>query len=107
MTTVPTALGRLEAPIDHYVDRDIADMIQRLNRYTDARAADLRAEWAQAGRRTEGLPNNLRRMISRFLKSYYGRKGYREGAWGILLALFSALYPILSHLKARLEPGSD
>ena len=48
--------------------------------------------------------HNLRRIVSRFWKCYVGRRGYREGAWGFLIALCAALYPILSYLKARLEP---
>jgi hypothetical protein len=34
------------------------------------------------------------------------RRGYREGDWGVLIALMAALYPMLSELRARLEvPG--
>ena len=32
------------------------------------------------------------------------RKGYREGAWGVLLALCTGSFPLLAYLKARLEP---
>jgi len=46
----------------------------------------------------------LRRIASRFCKCFIGRKGYREGQWGFLIALCAALYPILSYLKARLDP---
>ena len=52
-----------------------------------------------------GLGRNLRRIFGRFYKCYVSRRGYREGAWGLLIALLAGLYPILSHLKARLEPG--
>ena len=48
--------------------------------------------------------HNLRRIVSRFWKCYVGRRGYREGPYGFLIALCAALYPILSYLKARLEP---
>lgn len=89
---------RLKTPIEHYVDSSISDMIRRLDRYTTARAQDLR-ESGDIG----GFANNLRRMVSRFLKCYVGRKGYREGPYGFLIALFAALYPVLSYLKARLE----
>jgi glycosyltransferase involved in cell wall biosynthesis len=91
---------RLTHRIDHLVDADISDMIRRLDRYTTARAADLR-EQGDIG----SLPGNLRRALSRFFKCFVRRKGYREGAWGFLIALFAALYPLLSHLKARLERG--
>jgi glycosyltransferase involved in cell wall biosynthesis len=89
---------RLKAGITHYVDKSITDMIQRLNRYTSLRASDLRRS-GNIG--TFG--GNLRRMVTRFWKSFVGRKGYREGHYGFLIALFAALYPILSYLKARYE----
>lgn len=89
---------RLKTPMRHYVDRDISDMLARLDRYSTARAADLR-DSGDIG----SLANNIRRIFSRFLKCFVARKGYREGAYGFLIALMAALYPILSYLKARLE----
>ena len=89
---------RLGSPMLHYVDRDISDMIRRLDRYTTQRARDLR-ESGDIG----GFANNLRRLFSRFFKCYVVRRGYREGAYGFLIALFAGLYPLLSYLKARLE----
>lgn len=92
----------LKSRMIHYVDRDITDMIARLNRYTSAKAADLRAQRAE-GKDIGSLWHNMRRIVSRFYKCYVGRKGYREGAWGVLIALMAGLYPILSYLKADLE----
>lgn len=89
---------RLRARMVHHVDRDISDMLARLDRYTTARAADLR-ESGKIG----SLGRNVLRMASRFYKCYVRRKGYREGGYGFLIALMAALYPVLSHLKARLE----
>jgi len=89
----------LSSPIIHYVDRDISEMLRRLDRYTSARAADLR-DSGDIG----SFGGNLRRIASRFCKCFIGRKGYREGQWGFLIALCAALYPILSYLKARLDP---
>jgi glycosyltransferase involved in cell wall biosynthesis len=89
---------RLTTPIRHNVDRDISDMLRRLDRYSTARAADLRA-----GGDIGNLASNIRRMFTRFTKCYIARKGYREGVYGFLIALMAGLYPILSHLKARLE----
>ncbi len=80
----------------HYVDRDISDMIQRLDRYTTARALDLR-DSGDIG----SAFHNYRRIVSRFWKCFVGRRGYREGGLGFLIALCAALYPILSYLKAR------
>jgi glycosyltransferase involved in cell wall biosynthesis len=89
----------LSSPIIHYVDRDISEMLRRLDRYTSARAQDLR-ESGDIG----SFGRNLRRIASRFCKCYISRKGYREGQWGFLIALCAALYPILSYLKAQLDP---
>lgn len=89
---------RLKNPLEHQVDKNISDMIHRLDRYTTARARDLR-ESGDIG----SLANNLRRLFSRFFKCYVGRKGYREGRWGFLIALCAGLYPLLSYLKASLE----
>jgi len=80
----------------HYVDRDIYDVLRRLDRYTTARASDLRAR-VEIGT----FANNLRRLFSRFFKCYVSRKGYREGRYGFLIALMAGLYPLLSYLKAR------
>jgi glycosyltransferase involved in cell wall biosynthesis len=91
----------LTTPIEHYVDRDIADMLARLDRYTTARAADLRA-----GGDIGTFTANVRRIFSRFWKCYVRRQGYREGPYGFLIALMAGLYPILSYLKARLEPDT-
>jgi glycosyltransferase involved in cell wall biosynthesis len=92
----------LQQRLAHYVDRDISDMLIRLDRYTSLRAQDLR-ESGDIG----SFAHNLRRIASRFWKCYVGRRGYREGPYGFLIALCAALYPILSYLKARLEPVGE
>jgi glycosyltransferase involved in cell wall biosynthesis len=88
----------LKCRLQHYVDRNISDMIRRLDSYSTARARDLR-DSGEIG----GLPNNIRRLFSRFFKCYVRRKGYREGGYGLLIAIFAGLFPLLSHLKAKLE----
>ncbi len=88
----------LKTPMTHLVDRGLSDMLRRLDRYSDARAADLR-DSGDIG----SLANNIRRVFSRFFKCYVGRRGYREGAYGFLIAVFAALYPLISYLKARDE----
>jgi glycosyltransferase involved in cell wall biosynthesis len=92
---------RLAEPMLHYVDRDLSDMWDRLNRYTSLQARQMRAD-GKIGR----MAPNLRRIVTRFWKSYVSRRGYREGVNGLALGLFSALYPILSYLKARADEES-
>lgn len=90
----------LTARLNHYVDRDISDMLRRLDRYTTARAQDLR----ESGR-PGSYANAIRSAVSRFLKVYIRRKGYREGKLGLVIAVCTALYPLLSHVKATEEGG--
>jgi glycosyltransferase involved in cell wall biosynthesis len=82
----------------HHVDNNISDLLARLDRYTTAHAKDLR-ESGDIG----SYRRNVRRIFTRFWKCYVGRRGYREGPYGFLIALCAGLYPILSYLKARLE----
>lgn len=89
----------------HTVDDTVADMITRLNCYTDARAADIRAGRLPKGDQ-ESLTRNIGRFFTRFYKCYVGRKGHREGLWGFLIALMAGLFPLLSYLKAKLEPNA-
>jgi glycosyltransferase involved in cell wall biosynthesis len=85
----------LQNPLDHLVDRDLSDMFRRLNSYSDAAALDA-IDKGQIPR----FRSSFRRMFSRAWKSYVARRGYREGPYGVALALFSALYPMLTYLKA-------
>ena len=86
--------GSLSGHIDHYVYPDSSALFARLDRYAAAAARD--------GIRNNVMPpvaTTTRRFFSRFFKSYISRKGHREGWRGVALALFSGLYPVLTHLK--------
>lgn len=80
----------------HYVDRDASDILRRLNSYAESRSLDMLEyrEW------TRFWPH-VRRFFFRFIKCYIGRKGYKEGGYGFLIAVCSGLYPILSWIKAK------
>lgn len=98
LTLGPRQGDTLTARLDHFVDRDVSDMLRRLDRYSSARAADLRDQ-GDPGR----FATNLRRLFTRFFKCYVQRRGYREGKLGFLIALCAGLYPLLAHLKASLD----
>jgi|GEM_PF-155341 len=94
--TAPRGRGpMLKTPITHYVDRDVSDMIRRLNSYSTARATDI----VERGE-VNYLFSNLRRFVSRFHKCYVRRGGKEEGGYGFLIAVFAGLYPLLSYAKA-------
>ncbi len=93
----------LTVSIDHYVDRDLNDMLDRLKRYTDLRAADL----LESGRKMPPMLWTMRRCVGRFLKCYLLRKGYKEGRWGLVIALMAALYPLVAHIKVDTARRSE
>lgn len=88
--------GVLTCAIQHYVDEDLSDMVQRLNRYTLLRGLDL-ADRGEPGE----LWDNVFRGLRRFWKCYFDRKGRRDGDLGFAISLMAGLYPLLSHLKAK------
>jgi glycosyltransferase involved in cell wall biosynthesis len=96
VTFTGTLAGALSTPIKHVVDDDIADMVARLNRYTDLRALDLADNGGKMG-----VWDNVFRGLRRFAKCYWGRKGSTEGELGLLISLMAGLYPVISALKAR------
>jgi glycosyltransferase involved in cell wall biosynthesis len=85
----------------HRVDDSVEDMFDRFNRYTSARALDLRDGWDD-GLARESAARNVARVFARFYRCYVRREGWREGPMGLLIALLAGLYPLVSHLKARL-----
>ncbi|MBC7905508.1 MAG: glycosyltransferase family 2 protein [Rhodospirillaceae bacterium] len=85
--------------VDHYVDRNISDMIRRLDSYSTAKARDLRDK----GQTWGSTASNVRRLVSRFFKCYVRRGGYKEGGYGFIIAVCAGLYPLLSHFKAKYE----
>ncbi|MBL0930361.1 MAG: glycosyltransferase family 2 protein [Alphaproteobacteria bacterium] len=88
----------LTARLIHHVDRNLSETIRRLDRYTSARAIDLRAKGDP-----DPTSRYVRRFFSRFWKCYVARKGYREGGYGLVIAALAGLYPLVSHLKAKYE----
>ena len=97
--TLEGSKRKLKNSLTHYVDEDFNDMIQRLWRYSNYRAQDLRS----GNTNMPSLLSTLRRCCSRFIKCYLFRKGYKEGLWGFTIALMAALYPLISHLIANLD----
>lgn len=87
----------LQNPIIHYVDENIADFIARFNRYTNWKANDMIAKNKIKG----GFFYLLFNFKIRFVKSYFIKQGFRECRYGLLMALFAGLYPIISYLKAK------
>ena len=101
--TLINKLGYLDSRINHYIDANISDMILRLDRYTSAKAKEIR----NSNKNIPPLWITVRRAITRFYKCYISRKGYKEKGWGFLNATFAALFVLVSYIKADLEDNDN
>jgi glycosyltransferase involved in cell wall biosynthesis len=92
--------NRLKNPIIHHMDTDLSDTIRRFNSYTNASAQDL-LNLEKNGGSIGTFGKNFIRLFSRFYKSYFRKKGYREGSLGFLIGILAGLYPMVSYIKAK------
>lgn len=88
--------GALTGAIRRSLGRDLGGLMERLNRLTALHAEDLADQ-----ERVSGVFSSLMGGMGAFLAGYVARGGWREGRMGLLTALLSGLFPLLSHMRAR------
>lgn len=94
-------VGRIAAPIHHWVFLDLKDQIQTNNRYSTLGAEEL----LRAGKRFH-LLNLLIKPISKFLETYIWKRGFLDGVPGLVIAVGAAYSMFLRHAKLwELENG--
>ena len=86
--------GALKGDILHYTYRDFTDAITKLDRQTDLEAR----KWFREKRKVGAL-GTLRKMVDRFCRAYFSKKGYKDGVIGLFLAVNSGMYQFLSYAK--------
>tara|TARA_B100000029_G_scaffold159911_2_gene155682 strand:- start:1588 stop:2328 length:741 start_codon:yes stop_codon:yes gene_type:complete len=79
----------------HNMSKDISNLLQRFNRNTSLRSNELKKN------PRIGKYFSIRKIFSRFLKSFLSRKGYKEGRIGLLISLLNAIYPYVSAIKSE------
>ncbi len=86
--------GHLHHDLIHYTYRDIRDFVEKMNRHTSLEAE----KWFTDKRR---IPQGkvLWRTIDRFCRAFIGKRGYRDGFLGFVLAAFGGWYQLLSYAK--------
>jgi glycosyltransferase involved in cell wall biosynthesis len=73
---------------------DFGHFLDSLNRQT----AEEAKKWVQDGRKMSfGIARG--KAIGRFIKTYWAKKGYKDGFIGFMVAFFAALYQIMSYAK--------
>jgi len=86
--------GHLKSDMIHYSYRNIGDFLNKLNNQTSREAE----KWFLQNKPMT-LGRFLWRTYDRFMRTYFGRKGYKDGYIGFVVAFFAGLYQFLSYLK--------
>jgi glycosyltransferase involved in cell wall biosynthesis len=93
--TVEGSVGRLAGHLEHRSYRDVADFLERADRYSTLAAG----EWLAAGRRSRPFVDLAVRPIGRFLNMYVARAGFLDGWRGFLLAVLYGYYVLMRSAK--------
>ena len=86
--------GQLRHDLLHYSYRDLEDFVAKLNRHTTLESK----KWLADGRRMSA-GKAFWRTVDRFLRSYVGKQGWREGHWGFIVAVMAGMYQFISWAK--------
>jgi len=86
--------GHLTKDIIHKGYPDLEHFLASLNRQTTLEAK----KWIETGR-PMSLGRAVWRTIDRFPRSFIGKKGYKDGFIGFMIAFFASLYQIMSYAK--------
>ena len=88
--------GHLKNDIIHYSYASLEDFLVKLNRQTSWEAQ----KWFD-----QNKPMNLGRFIwrtmDRFIRTYFVKKGYKDGFIGFVFAFYAGLYQWMSYLKYK------
>ena len=87
--------GALKGAIRRSVGRDVGEVMERLHRLTGLAAEDQ----ADAGH-ARGFTVSLLTGAAAFITAYIVCSGWREGRLGFLVAGLSAIFPVLSQMRA-------
>jgi glycosyltransferase involved in cell wall biosynthesis len=93
--------GLLRHELQHYAYRDISDHLATIDRYTTLAAA----EWLHDGRRASA-PAAVVHAAAAFLRNYVLRRGFTDGAAGLVVSVLNAYYVFLKFAKLW-EAGAD
>ncbi len=93
-------VGRLRGHLVHASYRDVADFLERANRYSTLAAEELRRQGARAG-----AGQLVLRPLGRFLAMYLFRGGFLDGRKGLLLAALYAYYVFMRTAKVWEKAG--
>mgnify|MGYP001256124993 CR=1 FL=1 len=82
--------------INHFMSNDISELLSRFNRNSSLHAIELK----NANKNLKKY-FSFRKVFSRFIKSFFLRKGYKEGQLGLIVSILNSIYPIVSAIKSK------
>jgi glycosyltransferase involved in cell wall biosynthesis len=88
--------GHLNKDLIHYSYRNFEDFLNKLNNQTTREAQ----KWF-AQHKPMTLVRFSYRTIDRFIRTYVGRRGYKDGLIGFVIAFYASLYQFISYLKYK------
>ncbi len=89
-------VGTLIAPLDHYTYRSISDYIKRMDRYSELSARQYLKE-----RRQISWPEILLRSWFTFIQMWILKRGFLDGANGLVLAALYSQYTFIKYAKLK------
>jgi glycosyltransferase involved in cell wall biosynthesis len=89
-------VGHLRAAMTHYSYRDLASVLEKMNRYSSGSARDLHAR----GKRGT-LGSAIGHGLWAFLRTYVIKLGFLDGAEGFMVAVVNAETSYYKYLKLR------
>lgn len=84
----------LKGDLIHYAYRDFKNLFSKLNHQTDFEAK----KWIRDGRKMSFALCYVK-MLSRFIKAYFVKKGRKDGFVGFMMAYAGALYQLMAYAK--------
>lgn len=86
-------VGRLSNPLLHFTYTSISAAFKKMNEYTSLEAI----EYAPSRKSSGGAA--VLHSLSAFLRCHVSRRGYRDGAHGLVLSLLNAASTLLLYMK--------
>jgi len=88
--------GHLKSDIIHKGYPDLEHFLNSINRQSTLEAV----KWINTSRKMS-LGRIIWRTVDRFFRRYIGKKGYKDGLYGFMIAYFDSFYQIVSYAKFK------
>ncbi len=95
--TVEGITEKLKHPLVHYSYPNVGTLLEKLDRYSSGSAVDMKS----AGRKA-GLGTAIAHGAWAFFRTLIIKRGFLDGRWGIMLAVYNAEYAYYKYIKLML-----